>query len=385
MRVIQNREKEKERDRNRKRVKNDEEKRKKEAALNEIEVNDMFARTAYHDFLCFTRGLIIPSATGPQRFVTCMAGFQKETFAALAPSLLAVRDGTLPPIRRYWIERTKKAGKDSDLAIIIIWLMAFPKRPTKCQICASNSKQARIIEDRAVEILFHNPWLSDYIEIVQSVIRSKKMPREVWTRIEATGTAGQAQGQTPDLLILNELVHVDRWDVMQAHMNNAAGVRQGIVIISTNAGIRGSPAEVWRSEATSKESRWSSHIWSNLAPWISEEDIEEARRQDPVGAEFARLWQGRWISGIGNAVDEAALNKAFRLKGPTLEKESGWTYLAGLDLGVSHDHSGLVILGINRTEQRMKVALIKAWEPSIPTEGGKLEVDLDWWRGNVIG
>ena len=188
------------------------------------------------DFLLFLHGLHIPVSGDGVLFASCMADFQRECFEELAPSIHAIRDGAMPPIRRWWIERTKKAAKDADLAIILVWLMAFALRPLLVQVCAANQKQARIIEDRVVELLHWNSWLNEHVEVVQSCIRNRRDPRKVRTQIEATGSAGDAQGPTPDLLILNELVHVDRWSVMEAHMNNAGGVPSGVAIVSTNAG-----------------------------------------------------------------------------------------------------------------------------------------------------
>jgi len=338
-------------------------------------INRAYMEKSANDFFLFTRGLTIPSATGPRLYELCMADFQKESFASLGPSLHAVRDGSPPPVRRFWIERTKKAGKDSDLAICLVWLIAFARRPVKCQVVAANSRQARIIEDRAVELVHYNQWLGDKVEIIQSCIRSRKMPKEAWVRIEATGTSGEAQGQTPDVLVLNELVHVDKWSVMQTHWNNASGVPQGIIIVSTNAGIRNSKAWVWRKNAIENQQRWKVHIWSKLAPWISEEDVEEAKKNDPIGAEFARLWRGQWISGVGGAVDEASIEDAFCLGGPTQQPAPGWRYIAGLDLGISHDHAGLVVMGVNAQDGLLHTACIRRWKPDTP-QGNKLEVDL---------
>ena len=197
------------------------------------------------------------------------------------------------------------------------------------------------------------------------------------TRIESTGSAGAAQGPTPDVLVLNELVHVDRWSVMQAHMNNANGVPQGIVIVATNAGVKGTSAEVWRKNAIAEKDRWRTHIWSKKAPWLSDDDMADAKKMDPVGMEYRRLWLGEWISGIGNAVDEDSINRCFRLPGPLTSPEGGWRYVAGLDLGISHDHAGIVVLGANEQQQRIKEAWMRGYVPSIPNDKGVLEVDCE--------
>ena len=341
----------------------------------EAEVERAYRERSADDFLLFASGLVIPSASGPQLFELCMADFQREFFRAVAPSLHAVRDGKMPPCRRHWMERTKKASKDTDVAVCLLWLMAFSTRPLLVQVCASNNKQARIIEDRAVEIVHENPWLNDRVEILRSCIRSRESPREVRVQIEATGTPGAAQGPTPDLLVLNELVHVDRWPVMEAHMNNADGVPRGVAIISTNAGIKGSKAEGWRNRALANRDRWKVLIWHKRAPWLSVADVAEAKARDPVGSEFARLFCGKWISGLGDAVDEDSIEQCFRADGPLDGPEPGWQYVAGLDLGVSHDHAGVALLGANEGEQRIRVAWLRGWEPSVPNDRGTLEVD----------
>lgn len=340
-------------------------------------VDRLYQKISKDSFLAFARGLVIPSAHGPKLFELVMADFQREFFESVAPSLHAVRDGSMPGRRRFWLERTKKTSKDNDVAVCLLWLVAFAERPLLGQVCAANSDQASIIEDRAAALLHYNPWLREHVEIIQRVIRSQRLSREIRIQIEATSTAGAAQGPTPDILILNELVHVDRWEVMKAHMNNAAGVPRGVVIVATNAGIKGTPAEVWRNNALKQKDQWTTHIWSRRAPWISEADMADAKRLDPIGAEYARLWLGRWVSGVGNAVDEGSIDNCFRLPGPLVSPETGWRYVAGLDLGVSHDHAGIAVLGVNEKEQKIREAWIRGYAPSVPNDKGVLEVDCD--------
>jgi len=338
-------------------------------------INAAFQKISRDSFLVFARGITIPSVSGPVMFDRVMAKFQRKFFEDIAASLHALRDGTIPPNRRFWLERTKKTSKDNDVAVCLLWLMAFTDRPLLGQVCAANSEQAAIIEDRARAIMHYNKWLNSYVEIVQRVIRSRAMPKGTRVQIEATGSAGAAQGPTPDILVLNELVHVDRWDVMKAHMNNAAGVPRGVVVVATNAGVKGTPAEVWRQNAFENRERWRVHHWKKKAPWLSNEDMEEAKRLDPIGAEFRRLWQGRWVSGSGGAVDEDTIDRAFRLSGPLSSKEKGWRYLAGLDLGVSHDHAGIAVVGVNEQEQSVREVWIRGYVPEIPNDKGVLEVD----------
>ncbi len=341
--------------------------------LDPAEVEVLYRKKSETDFLLFAQGLTIPSARGPKLLGAVIAPFQLKCFQDLAPSLTAIRDGAMPSRRRFWVERTKKAGKDSDLAIAIVWLVAFATRPILVQVCAANQKQASIIKRRAKDLLFHNQWLSELVQIQYNKIVSTDRVAEVV--IEATDSTGGAHGETPDVLILNELVHVARWGAMETHMNNADGVPQGVVIVSTNAGIKGSKAWTWRETALGSK-RWSIHLWSEKSPWVLQEDVDEAKKRDPAGSEFKRLWRGKWISGSGDAVDDEAIDACFSLLGPTEKAEKGWTYLAGLDMGISHDHSGLVSLGVNRLERCIKVSYLRGFMPAIPNDRGTLEVDF---------
>ncbi len=345
-----------------------------EATANQGELAEAaFRRRMADDFMLFVDELVIPSASGPKRFGDIMEPFQRECFEALAPSLKAVRDGTMPPIRRFWIERTKKAGKDSDLAVCLMWLLAFAKRPLLMPVSAARQDQAGIVKKRIKDLLFYNPWLNNLLRIqINRVIGSSGIAE---VKIEATGRSKARHGDTPDVLVLNELVHVDNWEINETHMNNANGVPRGIVLIFTNAGFKGTPAWRWKNEATNNPDRWCVMEWKALAPWLSEEDKEEARRLDPVGTQFKRLWLGQWQSGVGNALDEGEIDRCFQVDGPLTKPEPGWQYIAGLDIGIMHDHTGLVLVGVNQKEQRIRVARVKGWAPDkLNPETGKKEV-----------
>ena len=94
------------------------------------------------DPLAFIGELTVPSAAGPCRFADAMADFQRIDFQAMAPSLVALTHGKKPPTGRFWIERTKGASKDSDLACCLLWLLAFSPRPLRVQIGAYDAQQA---------------------------------------------------------------------------------------------------------------------------------------------------------------------------------------------------------------------------------------------------
>jgi len=89
---------------------------------------------------------------------------------------------------------------------------------------------------------------------------------------------------------------------------------------------------------------------------------------------YRRLWWGEWPSGHGEALEEADLERMFRsYRRPIQKPEKGWTYVLGLDLGVSKDHAGLAVVGVNETLKRIKVVNWKRWDPK---ESKTKKVDL---------
>ena len=332
------------------------------------QVERIYVAKSEDDPMLFIRGLKIPSAHGPVRFQSCATQFQLDCFADLAPSLIAVRNGTMPPVRRFWIERTKKAGKDSDLAACLLWLLAFPRRPTYFQVGAADKDQAAIVRRRIEDLVYYNPWLKTLVEVRQYTVKNKSGLASL--DILAADVSG-SHGETPHLLVCNELSHVRRWEFIQNLLDNADGVPMGVEIIATNAGIRGTPPEKMRRDAESNPGVWRMHVWDRPAPWISQQDLEEAKRRNPPGR-YKRLWWGQWVSGTGDALDEGVIDKVFRKELLTVNQcRPGWLYIAGLDLGVTHDHSALVVVGLDVPGQRIQVAQIRSWEP-----GKNGQVDL---------
>jgi len=327
-------------------------------------------KNSEQDFLLFAQGLFIPAAEGKQLFYECMQPFQREVFEELAPVLHAVREGERPKWRRWWLERTKGAAKDSDIAVCLMWLLAFPRRPLELQVGAADRDQAAIVRSRMKDLIYYNPWLAERVD-VQMYRVTDRMAQCVVLDILAADIHG-SHGGTPDLLVVNELSHVQRWEFVENLLDNADKVARGLVIIATNAGIKGTRAEKLRNIAINHPKRWRVRMWKTPAPWISKEDVADADRRERR-SRFNRLWYGIWSSGTGDALDEEDIERCIRFhKGPILKPEEGWMYLGGLDLGVSHDHAALVILGVQILTQRIRIAWIKGWAPGNKTK----EVDL---------
>lgn len=323
------------------------------------------------DPLQFFEHVHVRTGRGLHRFGSIMAPFQRERFAAIAPALRALAKGRKPPIGKHWWEATKGCSKDSDLALCVVWLLAFAGRPITCQVGAADQDQADELR-KAAKLLLDisvNPWLAKIIRIHNSKIICDGTASEA--EIVAADTAG-SHGARPDVLILNELTHITKWGFAENLLDNASKVPHGLVVVATNAGFTSSEAYRWREMARemAAEGRWFFHVYDKPAPWLDPAEIEEARRRNPA-ARFARLFGGVWTSGSGDALQEADIDAALRNRIVPLHRpEKGSVYVGGLDLSTNRDHTAFVVVGRNEAG-RHRVARVKLWRPR--QHGGRID------------
>jgi hypothetical protein len=308
----------------------------------------------------FRQQLIIPAVHGPARFGDVIADFQRVDFATLDQAFVTLATGAKPPIGRLWLERTKGASKDTDLAVMLLWLLAFSPRSLTCQVGAADADQADELRKAAKLILRLNAWLADAVQIQAWTILNPRTDSRC--EIIAADVAG-SHGARPDLLILNELSHVTKEEFAKNLLDNASKVPRGIVVIATNAGFDPSWQFDLREIVRSSE-RWYFSAYCEPAPWVDPAEIEEAERRNS-GNRFLRLWKGQWVPEAGDALSLADLSAAVTLSGATLVREDGFNYFAGLDIGVKRDHTSLVLAGLNYLTRRLKLFQVKDWAPGM--------------------
>jgi len=311
------------------------------------------------DPLAFFDALTVPSAFGPKQFGGIMAPHQREWFEAIAPSLLAVAAGEKPPITRFWTERSKGASKNSDCGLCLLWLLSFCPHKLDMECGASDRDQSAELKKAIVDVIRLNGWLSDRIDV------------QAWTLLcKSTGSqcsiissdVASAHGSRPDILVCNELSHVQKEEFCQNLLDNSSKKPRGLVIICTNAGFQGSWQMNWRKIAQ-ESPRWHFNQFSQPAPWLGDEELEEARRRNS-NARFRRLFWGDWVSQSGDAFDQADIDASVDPSlSPHRSKQENWIYTAGLDLGVKSDHSALVILASNRETLEIRLVYARNWKP----------------------
>ncbi len=327
----------------------------------------MNLQKAATDLTYFAANLRIPSAKGDSRFDQVWADYQREYFDQIGPSLLAVERGEQPPCNQYWDERTKGGSKDTDNSVVLLHALAFSKRPLDMQVGAADRDQAGEVRKAIRDILRLNPQIAQRVEVQAWSVVCKATKCEC--TILATDVAS-AHGARPDILFLNELSHISQEEFAANLFDNATKKPRGLRIVATNSGFRGTWQERWRNTARDGHgTRWFYHTLSEPAPWLSQEELEEAERRNSK-ARFLRLFWGVWVAQLGDALDEEDIKAAITDK--PMPKTRHTFYVAGLDLGIRHDHSALVVLQGDRSTQQLALAFAKNWSPN-PSTG---KVDL---------
>ena len=310
--------------------------------------------------LAFFDALAIPSASGDKPFSEVMADHQSQWFADIAPSLVAVATGKKPPIGKFWCERTKGASKDSDVACCLLWLLAFTKRPLDMQVGAADRDQANEVRKAVRDLIRLNSWLSQRVEVQAWSAVCKGTSSEC--SIIPADVAG-SHGARPDVLFLNELSHVTKEEFASNLLDNATKKPHGLVIVATNSGFTGTWQERWRDLARDSDA-WHFHAMCEPAPWLSADVLMEAERRN-AKARFLRLFWGVWVSSLGDALDEDDIKAA--VSADRVPVTLSTFFVAGLDLGIRHDHSALVIIQGDRATQHLALATARNWAPDIRT------------------
>ncbi|MBU4271357.1 MAG: hypothetical protein KKE86_07630 [Planctomycetes bacterium] len=292
----------------------------------------------------FQADICIPTGRGPRRFGDCMAPFQRERFAAVNSSLVAVSRNETPPVARVWDERTKGASKDTDWAVNLLWLLAFSRRPLRVQVGAFDQQQADEVRliirgmlriDRPL-----NRFLVGLIDVQQTRIVNART--DSVCEILTTDRLG-SHGARPDVVLLNELVHQPDRSFAETLLDNLDKMPCGFGVVATNAGFDPSWQLDWK-RTFAEGGRWQVMECRETAPWIAPEALREAERRNTPGR-FRRLWRGEWVSDTEGALLGADIDNCVTQTGGMNGDEKGWTFWGGLDIGVIKDASAFAVIG----------------------------------------
>jgi len=249
--------------------------------------------------------------------------------------------------------------------------------------CAGDRDQARLILQRMTRIRRASPLLAACTQEYKDMI---VVPATDATFRVLSADSATNFGLRPTFVAFDEL-HVqpnrDLWDALYTSLLKRP---DAMLLATTTAGhdLNSICYEVYERAISGSEPRWYC-LWlegdsAERPPWISDEDIEEARRTLPAPV-FQRLHENRWVSATGSIWSREQVE---RCRDITLEPQAvgqrGQSYHMGVDLGLTHDRTAAVIAHKDFEAGRIVIDSIQVWEgsQSAPVQIAAVESYIEW-------
>ena len=289
----------------------------------------------------FRGALAIDTDAGPRSLGAILDGWQRADFLALDPGWRQVAGipGPSGPLRG-WLERPRGHSKTADVAAMVSWVLFASRRRLAGVVAAGDADQARLLRDAVDRLCRGNPWLGSLLDVQRERIVNKHTGSELTV---LTADAPTSYGLTPDFIVCDELTHWPRRELWDSLLSAPAKRSSCLLLVIGNAGFVDSWQWGTREGVRTDPAWYFSRLDGPQASWITAERLAEQRRLLPAIA-FARVWLNEWSSGSGDALDPADIEGAVTLAGPAHEREQGWAYVAGLDLGLTRDATALCVV-----------------------------------------
>ena len=141
-----------------------------------------------------------------------MSPVQIQDFRARDPALVYLaghRDivPEMPPVRRFFLQRSRGYSKSTDLASDIVWLCLLGRKKIPGVIAASKQEQAMLVLEAIEELQFENPHIGKDITILKKGVIESKINGSTFTF--ATANAMGAFGARPMYNLFDEFTHCE--------------------------------------------------------------------------------------------------------------------------------------------------------------------------------
>jgi hypothetical protein len=337
----------------------------------------------------YLENVIINSSPLPMKFGMCMTDMQRnDIFKPLVPAMEAVAGfnknakgvNEYNGVKKFMYVLAKGFDKSSSQARLINWLIAYGKRPVPLKIYsgAANLDQSNIILDAMKTEAMLNPWLTNKLRFIKNECLGRGGSLKC-----LTSDADSIAGILPDVIIIDEPTRHDS-DFLYRELMGGAGKRKGcLVIVITNAGVKGS--WMWDEYQNAKNSdAW--YLFESPAGvrpnWVDEDVIADLRRSMTPDA-ARRLFDNIWTEEdedsyvlrsevLGCEQLASELNLCLRTNG-----EKQFVYYCGVDYGSVKDRTALCVLHYDKKQDRVIVDKLDVWQGS-PQDKIKLK-DVEEW------
>lgn len=335
----------------------------------------MNVRELQRDPSAFRDALMIDTESGPRSLSELMDPWQRADFEAMDNGWRrAAGQRVESACQRAWLERGRGHSKSSDAMMMAAWALFAARKPIAGVVCAVDKDQAALDRDHVARLVANNAWLNAVIEVQQWRVINKHTGSAM--EIMASDVAS-SYGLLIDFAVCDELTLWAKRDLFDSILSAAAKRSSCLLLCIGNAGFE----ESWQWDLREKvriDPAWHFHALDGpVASWITQANLDEQRRLLPQIA-FERLWLNKWAMGTGgDALKREDIDFAFRPELRPLERAlSTYSYVCGVDAGISRDASAVCVLGVRRGQAghgQIRLAATRVWRPS---KGKKVDLQL---------
>lgn len=307
----------------------------------------------------YRKAYLVDTDDGPKRYADVLDPWQREDLAVIDPGHSCVMgQGPEPPYQRIWLERPRGHSKTTDLAVAGSSLLFSSERRIDGVVVSGDRDQAGLVRDAMDRGLRNNPWQAEVLEVQQWKVVNKRTGSTL--QIMAADVAS-SYGLLIDFAICDEITHWPNRALFDSILSAIAKRRNGLLWVIANAGFRDHWTWDLRELVRVDPAWYFRRLDGPVASWISPKHLAEQRRL-LMPQEYSRLWLNQWANSDGTTIDPRYINACTVLKGPMGPRDDRM-FVAGLDLGLKHDHSAFVILAVNPAEGVVELARSVSWKP----------------------
>ena len=221
--------------------------------------------------------VVIDSRPVPRRWGDCWEPWQGEIVAPMIPAIEQAcgwRTGYTGP-RNFLCVLPRGHDKTSLIGRLLNGAVAFSPRPIRATGAASTKEQAGLLLDAMKAEARLNPWLDRRLDQQNYVIKGPGGKLKI-----ISADAGGASGLHSDIIICDEITYWANRELFDMLQSGSHKRPQGVFVIITNAGIRGTWQHQLLQTALAQPEWW--HVYQapqrqQLAGWLNPEQIAATR------------------------------------------------------------------------------------------------------------
>lgn len=275
---------------------------------------------------------------------------------------------------RAYLERPRGHSKTTDLAVQALWVLFASERKISGVAAAAAREQAQELREQADIILRLNPWLAEEIVAQKFAVTNVRTGSSL--RI-LSSDGDTTMGKTPDFVIVDELTHWKNRKLWDSIFSAVAKRPNCVLVVIANAGFGQGTSWQWETrEACRNHADWHFHrLDGPQASWLTEKSLAEQRSiLTPLA--YRRLWLNQWLEDTGDAIDMDAVARCCVLPDKPVS-HSCQAVIGGLDLGISHDHSAAVFIGVDVPRRKLILLETMRWKPAdYPENNNRIPLKL---------